>query len=312
MALASVVVTTHDRPRLLPRACASVLAQTLSDFELIVVDDGSMPPAQVDGSDPRVRLVRREVAGGPSAARNEGIEHAQGKWITFLDDDDWLLPEMLERSIELAEESTLPPPVAVWSGLRIESASGEVMKTALPSDLVRGEGRFARGAPPGSSFLPVSTLVAETAIVRDIGGWDESLLTWQQADFFLRLEDVCSVQAMPRVTYVAVDHGGARQHRNDLARAAGITALLEKHPHVWGEDRRRHAWLLASAASSYRRGGAWGAAVRTSLRAVRVAPLRRSGYRQLLGCAMRPRGRAQRVSEETSAAKSPEGTGDSA
>lgn len=287
---ASVVLTTHNRPDLLVRAASSVLAQTARDFELIIVDDGSTPPARVDSSisDPRVRLVRREIASGPSAARNEGLEHARGRWVTFLDDDDWLLPDMLERSIESAGRSTLPPPVAVWSDVRIESPTGEVSTRGRAIDLVRDEKQFSRGAPTGYSFHCVNSLVVETELLRDIGGWDESLLTWEQADLFLRLEPVCSIQALPHVTYVVVDHEGTRQHRNALARGAAITAVVDKHHDVWRGNRRRQALLLASAAASYRQGGDRRAALGTSLRAIRTAPFSPSGYRQLLGCVLKP------------------------
>ena len=97
--LATVVITTHDRPGLAHRAVDSVLAQTVSDLEVVVVDDGSSTAFVPAVDDPRVSVIRRETAAGVGAARNRGLEAARGAWITFLDDDDTLAPEMLERSI---------------------------------------------------------------------------------------------------------------------------------------------------------------------------------------------------------------------
>jgi glycosyltransferase involved in cell wall biosynthesis len=93
-----VVIPTHNRSAVVPRAITSVLAQTMRDFELIVVDDGS-----TDGThsvvaairDDRIRFLRQENQ-GLSAARNAGAALAGSEWLTFLDDDDQALPEWLE------------------------------------------------------------------------------------------------------------------------------------------------------------------------------------------------------------------------
>src|SRR5262249_44071462 len=90
----SVIIPTYGRPRYLAEAVRSVLDQTVGDFECIVVDDASPDPVAVV-DDARVRVVRRDVNGGPAAARNTGIDAARGRNLVFLDDDDLYTPERL-------------------------------------------------------------------------------------------------------------------------------------------------------------------------------------------------------------------------
>src|SRR5262249_19762355 len=104
----SVVVPTHGRPAFLDAAIRSVLAQTFTDFERIVVDD-ARPEAPVRPDDERLRLIVRSDNGGPAAARNTGIDNAAGTYLAFLDDDDIWLPDRLLA----AHEAHSRAPVAV-------------------------------------------------------------------------------------------------------------------------------------------------------------------------------------------------------
>ncbi|MBI4259617.1 MAG: glycosyltransferase family 2 protein, partial [Actinobacteria bacterium] len=97
--LFSVIVPTHGRPAYLAEALASVAAQTIEDWEAVVVDDASPEPVEVP-DDPRFRLVRRDENGGPGAARNSGLAAATGRYIAFLDDDDLFTPDRLEVALE--------------------------------------------------------------------------------------------------------------------------------------------------------------------------------------------------------------------
>jgi glycosyltransferase involved in cell wall biosynthesis len=105
--LFSIVMPLYDKAPFVEEAIASVLNQSVEDWELIVVDDGS-----TDGGgelvekipDDRVRVIRQANA-GVAAARNAGIEHARGQWTTFLDPDDWYHPEYLSVMQDLAGEN---------------------------------------------------------------------------------------------------------------------------------------------------------------------------------------------------------------
>jgi len=96
-----VVVPLFNKATLVGRALKSVLAQTFTDFEVIVVDDGSTDESYdvvCRFSDPRIRVVRQDN-GGPGAARNRGVRESCADLLTFLDADDEWMPEFLERSV---------------------------------------------------------------------------------------------------------------------------------------------------------------------------------------------------------------------
>ncbi len=100
MPLFSVIVPVYNREEKLRRALQSVAAQTLSDFECLVVDDGSTQPLRrvVDEFDERFIYVRRDANGGCTAARHTGMSHAAGEYFTSLDSDNELYPWALDRA----------------------------------------------------------------------------------------------------------------------------------------------------------------------------------------------------------------------
>src|SRR5919107_444260 len=103
----SVIVPAYNVAGYLERALDSALAQTMSDLEVIVVDDASSDTtfevaSSVAARDARVRLLRNENNRGPSASRNRAMHAARGEWIALLDGDDAWRPERLERMMAYA------------------------------------------------------------------------------------------------------------------------------------------------------------------------------------------------------------------
>ena len=107
--LISVVVPVHNAAGFLHRGLRSVLGQTLTDFELIVIDDCSTDESasilkRYAELDERVRFFSTERNGGPGAARNVGLKNARGQYIAFLDADDFWMRNKLERQIRCFED----------------------------------------------------------------------------------------------------------------------------------------------------------------------------------------------------------------
>ena len=113
----SIIIPAYNTAPTLPRAIDSVLGQTFSDYEILVVDDGSKDDvnAAVAPYGERVRLIRQNNAGA-SAARNNGARHARGRYLAFLDADDYWLPGKLSRVAEEFEKH--PDTGMVYHGLR--------------------------------------------------------------------------------------------------------------------------------------------------------------------------------------------------
>ncbi|MGH9255980.1 MAG: glycosyltransferase family 2 protein [Vicinamibacterales bacterium] len=197
----SVVIPVLNRPVAVRRAIESVLTQTLQDFEIIVVDDGSTDEtaAAVQAfADPRIRLTRHERPRGGSAARNTGIRASSAPYVAFLDSDDEWLPTKLERQLEVFERSD-EDLALVYTGAEWVYPLGTV-RTVIPrryADLARR--------------LLTSNIVGETSVgmvrrtaLNEIGGFDESLPSCQDMDLWLRIcerfhADVVS-EALVRVT----------------------------------------------------------------------------------------------------------------
>jgi glycosyltransferase involved in cell wall biosynthesis len=129
--LVSIVLPTYDRAKFLPQALESIRSQTWTDWELVIVDDGSHDetPAVVRqltaGADHPVRYVWQEN-GGPAAACNAGLDLARGKYVAFLDSDDYWLPHHLKECVEALEGD----PAVAWvfcAGTRVNYLTKRVL-----------------------------------------------------------------------------------------------------------------------------------------------------------------------------------------
>ncbi len=107
--LISVVMPTYNRASLLPRSIESIMYQTFTDFEFIIVDDGSTDESvelikAYQQLDPRIKLIQNKKNCGISCARNRGMDAARGKYLAIMDSDDYSEPERLEKSLRFFQK----------------------------------------------------------------------------------------------------------------------------------------------------------------------------------------------------------------
>lgn len=105
----SVLMLTYNRETMVSRAIDSILAQGFTDYEFVVVDNGSADRSgaiaeEYAARDSRIRVIHRQ-RGSIAAGRNTALDAAQGKYLTFIDDDDWVEPDYLEFLVNLIEET---------------------------------------------------------------------------------------------------------------------------------------------------------------------------------------------------------------
>jgi hypothetical protein len=265
------VIPTYARLDQLREAVDSALGQTLGDSEVVVVDDGSPAPVRLP-SHPRLRVVRLPRNRGGAAARNAGLHEARGRYVTYLDDDDRLLPHHLEVALDGLAEADLPPPVASLSGTAVISPAGAQVETRLPPTLPRGAHFSLEPPQDGRSFATKSTLVVEVDVLRSIGGWDEAFRSRVHTELFLRLNPVCSILGIPMVTYEHRIHGGTRVSDDPDRREESMMRLLSKHRAAFAEHPARHAELTFHQAMHLWQGGRPPAALAMWVRSLRAHP----------------------------------------
>jgi glycosyltransferase involved in cell wall biosynthesis len=285
---ATIIIPTHDRPELLERAVASALAQTVRDIQVVVVDDGSAEPVRLERPDPRLLVLRNPQALGASAARNLGLEVAAGPWVTFTDDDDELLPGMVQVSLDAAERSTLPGPVAVLSGVEVVDAHGQVVETRQATTVARQPPPY-RQAPDDGFAQDANTLFAPTEVLRALGGWDQTIKGWEMDDLLIRLVEHCSLQAAPQITYRRHRHMGARKSGGAALAPDGGRLVLGRHRRFYHAHPQLHGRQLAILGTSYLRNGRWWPAVRAMTTSLRVDPGRPKAFLQWVGTLTGPR-----------------------
>ena len=205
----SVIIPTYNRAHVLRDAVDSVLAQSLSDYEILVVDDGSTDDtasllAQYGG---RIRFVYQENA-GPAAARNRGLEMARGRFIAFLDSDDAWAPWTIETFARAVEQFDSPALVAgrgaSWT------SRPQVQREAFQC---RSSENFLAASGARSAFFGMPGLAIRADVLRTAGGFRQRLRAAEDQDLCLRLGDA--------VGFVQIDFPIVFFQRTDLEHLSG-------------------------------------------------------------------------------------------
>ena len=228
--LVSVVVPAYNCVLYLQQAIESIRAQTYRPIEIIVVDDGS--------TDDTPNLIKtlgddiiyiRQPNGGPAKARNKGINAATGEFIAFLDADDVWLPSKLQKQIDyLVTHREAALVYSLMSNfIDGQKAGVEIFPQKAISGLIFDE--LLR-----DTIIPLPSVVVRTEIARTVGAFDESLLTAEDTNFYLKVAYGHHIGVIPEVLLLRRLHASNLSFRVDvpIGTLDNLDRIAERYPEV--------------------------------------------------------------------------------
>lgn len=227
MVTISVITPAYNAANTIPATIKSVLGQSFTDFEYIIVDDGSSDQTLAvieQFSDARIQVLSHQNA-GPQISRNRGLAQAQGKYVSFVDADDVWTEDKLE--LQLAALQTHSEASVAYSWCDVIDEQG---------NFVRRGGHWVRRGDVFADLLLVnfgengSNFLADTAAVRAVGGFDETIVAGQDRDMLLSLASQYQFEVVPKVQVLYRKSTTTKSWSASITRTrAGIEQVINKH-----------------------------------------------------------------------------------
>ena len=270
-----MVIPAYNAEETIGETLASVLSQTFTDFEVLVIDDGSTD-ATVDvvgdADDNRVRVLSVSN-GGVSRARNHGIEAATGQYVALLDADDLWQPAKLERQVEVLA-SRAGVGMCFTAAVRVNARG-----TRLGAMPVRDYPDYCEGLLLYSMIVPAadSNAILRRELALELGGFDPAFSQTADWDFFLRLSRITRFAAIPEELVLYRTFAGNMS--SDIGLLERDTfAVLDKffgdptsQPYLHLRQRvYSNHWMICSG--SYLHAGKLGSSLRCLVRGLRAYP----------------------------------------
>ena len=249
----SVILPVHNRADVLPRAIRSVIDQELSDFELIVIDDGSTDDsAKVAESfeDDRIRLIRLDRNRGGNAARNEGIRAAKSPLIAFLDSDDRYLPNKL--ACVAAEFNRRPKlDLLVDSFVKVQPPGSRKAEVVRRNPLIDDREQFRTALFTRQLWKATPSITVRRDIALEAGLFDETLRRLQDFDFLIRVSEFANCASTDQVLWVKYWDAGAISAQDTMI--AANVELVRRHPEYLRTPAYRPGLAYALRLSGWRK-----------------------------------------------------------
>lgn len=193
--LVSIIIPTYNRGHLICETLDSVLAQTYSNWECIVVDEGSMDETHIlldkySNRDSRFRYVVKsaEIKKGASISRNLGLKIAKGEFIQFLDSDDILAPNKIEVQLDLLKkESKYTISTCMWGKFNVLGEPLNLIKNNVDYKNFDTIKEYFDLIGLYGGFFPPLNFLMNKALINYSGYWNESLTLNDDGEFFFRI-----------------------------------------------------------------------------------------------------------------------------
>lgn len=269
----SIVIPTYNHAHFLGPALESVRAQTMADWECLVVNNHSTDDTEAvvaAFADPRIRLINFHNHGVIAASRNQGLRAACGEWVAFLDSDDLWHPAKLERCLEAGDNAD------VVSHPERFLKDGRIIHQTRVADPVRAS--FESLLLEGNCLSPSAILVRRERLL-SLGGFseDKDLVTAEDHDLWLRLARSGAVMAFVDAPLADFRiHGEQNSSSVERHMKASLAVLARHYPQLtppapW-RYRRARAQVIYGAARTQQKLGRRGAALALLTRAFAVWP----------------------------------------
>lgn len=237
--MVSIILPTFGRLQYLRATVASVYRQSLREWELIVADDGSDPETRdylrTLETDNRVKLLWLTHTGIPASVRNAALAHARGEYVAFLDSDDIWAHEKLSRQTAILRSR----PTCGWcyTGVSHIDGSGQPLAEPVFGPWLPCEGAVFERLVTGPVVIRTPTVLVARELVAQVGGFDESILSGEDYDLWLRLALVSDVALLDE-PLVQVRRHEANYSQNWEIAFNGRDHSLEKLQGAVDSDRR--------------------------------------------------------------------------
>ncbi len=243
----SVIMPVYNRATLVGEAIESILTQTFTDFELIIVDDASQDnSAEIIRSyaarDDRIRCLMLEQNTGNASARNRGLEVARGEFVACMDDDDISLPERLEKQVAFLRAN---PEIGVV-GVEAMMTDHQLNPLQPYSRLGTSHARIAYDLLQIGDCIVGASMMMRRETLEACGGYDESLPSSPDIELVARLIPRTRLANLPEQLYLYRQHAG--QKAPTLQKFQNWENLLDSLlSRIWGDaplPSRKRFWQV--------------------------------------------------------------------
>lgn len=248
----SVIIAVYNKANLLPRAIKSVINQTFQDFELIIIDDGSIDDTkkivnEFQKKDQRIKYFYQENQGYASAL-NKGLSLAKGDYIAILDHDDEWLPEKLEKQIQIFEKYPSVYLVTCWIFRILENNTKKLFKTY--SGLIKKENWCIFFKSKG--ILTSSTILFKKEILSKLGEFDLKLKSVVDLEFYIRVITNYDIYFVPIPLVNYYDYADSLSKKNFwLKWSPDFDYILNKHKIILNKCKDAKIYFFKTLGTCY-------------------------------------------------------------
>lgn len=278
--MVSAVITTYRRsPEVVLRAVKSVLSQTYSNIEVIVVDDSSdeykerceVENAVKSINDERVMYIKHSTSKGACAARNTGLKHAHGEYIGFLDDDDEWMPQKVESMLNVFNHADSNLALVYCKYLYVNDDTNE---ESIPDEQFLGfkKGRVFDSLIIDNYIGSTSFPIIRTTCLRQIGGFDEEMLSCQDYDVWLRLAKQYTVDFVDEPLVRFHIHSNESIGKNPVKRIRGQERLCHKNIEYLKTNKKAYFARIKRLAPMYAANGEVMHSISSIIKGIKMCP----------------------------------------